>query len=48
MLGLFLSLSLSFFSFSGFSLVAASGDYSLVAVHGLLIEEASLAAEHGL
>ena len=37
-----------FFGSSGFSLVAASGDYSLVAVHGLLIEEASLAAEHGL
>ena len=44
MLGLFFF----FFGSSGFSLVAASGDYSLVAVHGLLIEEASLAAEHGL
>lgn len=30
----------------GFSLVLASGIYSLVAVHGLLIEAAALAAEH--
>ena len=32
----------------GFSLVAASGSYSLVAVHGMLIAVASLAAEQGL
>ena len=32
----------------GFSPVAASGSYSLVAVHGLLIAVASLAAEQGL
>ena len=32
----------------GFSLVVASGDYSLVAVHGLLIAVVSLVAEHGL
>ena len=32
----------------GFSLVVASMGYSLVAVHGLLIEVASLVAEHGL
>ena len=31
-----------------FSLVAVSGDSSLVAVHGLLIVVASLVAEHGL
>ena len=37
-----------FFCFSGFSLVAASEDYSLVAMHRLLTEESSLAAEHGL
>ena len=30
------------------SLVAAGGDYSLVAVHGLLIGVLSLVAEHGL
>ena len=30
------------------SLVAASGGYSLVVVHGLLIALASLVAEHGL
>ena len=33
---------------SGFSLVAVSRGYSLVAVHGLLTEGASLAAEHSL
>ena len=32
----------------GFSLVAASWDYSLVAVRGLLIRVASLVAEHRL
>ena len=32
----------------GFSLVAVSGGYSLVAVHGLLIAVASLVPEHGL
>ena len=31
-----------------FSLVAESGGYSLVAVHGLLIAVASLVAEQGL
>ena len=34
--------------FEGFSLVVASGGYSLVAVHGLLTVVASLVAEHGL
>ena len=33
---------------AGFSLVVASGGYSLVAVHGLLIAVVSLVAEHGL
>ena len=33
---------------SGFSLGAESGGYFLVAVHGCLIMEAALAAEHGL
>ena len=33
---------------TGFSLVLASGIYSLIAMHGLLIEAASLAAEHRL
>ena len=33
---------------TGFSLVAVSRDYSLVAVHGLLIVVASLNAEHRL
>ena len=32
----------------GLSLVAASKGYSLVAVHGLLIDVASLVVEHGL
>ena len=32
----------------GFSLVVPSGEYSLVAVHGLLIAVAPLVAEHGL
>ena len=32
----------------GFSIVAASRGYSLVAAHGLLIATASLVAEHGL
>ena len=33
---------------AGFSLVSASRGYSLVAVHWLLIVEASLVVEHGL
>ena len=33
---------------AGFSLVAASSGYSLVAGHGLLIVAVSLAAEHRL
>ena len=33
---------------TGFSLVLASGIYSLIAMHGLLIEAASLAADHRL
>jgi len=32
----------------GFALVVASGGYSPAVVHGLLIEVASLAAEHRL
>ena len=32
----------------GLSLVVSSGDYSLVAMRGLLTAVASLAAEHGL
>ena len=32
----------------GFSLVAVSGGYCLVEVHGLLIAVACLVAEHGL
>ena len=32
----------------GFSLVVASGDYSLIALHRLLIVVASLFSEHGL
>ena len=32
----------------GLSLVAASGGYSVVAVHGLIIAGTSFAAEHGL
>ena len=31
----------------GFSLIAADGDYSLVAVHGFLLSVASLAVEQG-
>jgi len=31
-----------------FSLVVKSGGYSSVVVHGLIIQEASLVAEHGL
>ena len=34
--------------YTGFPLVVASKDYSLVAVHGLLTALASLVAEHGL
>ena len=34
--------------YAGFSLVAASGGYFLVAVHGHLIVVSSLDAEHGL
>ena len=33
---------------ASFSLVEASGSYSLIAVHGLLIAVASLVVEHGL
>ena len=33
--------------FMGFSLVVASGGYSLVVMHRLLIVAASLVAEHG-
>ena len=33
---------------SGFSLVAASWNYSLAVVHGLLTTVASLVAKHGL
>ena len=32
----------------GFSLIVASGSYSLIGVHRLLIVVASLVAEHGL
>ena len=39
---------LGLFCCVGFSLVAASGGYSLVAVLRLLIAVASLVAEHGL
>ena len=34
--------------FVSFSLVAASGSYPLLEVHGLLIAVASLVADHGL
>ena len=34
--------------YTDFSLVAASGSYSLVAVHGLLAVVTCLVAEHGL
>ena len=37
----------AFWLLLGLSLVAASGDYSLVAVHGLLIAVASPVLEHG-
>ena len=37
-----------FLAAGGLSLVAASGGYSLVGVHGLLIKAASLVVEHGL
>ena len=37
-----------FVAVSGLLLVEASGGYSLIAVRGLLIAVASLAAEHGL
>ena len=36
------------FAVRGLSLVVETGSSSLVAVHGLLIEVASLVAEHGL
>ena len=39
---------LGLFCCVGFSLVAESGDYSLVPVHGLLIAAASPVSEHGL
>ena len=44
---LFLTI-LGFHCHAGFSVVAASGDYTLVAVHRLLVAMASLIAEHGL
>ena len=37
-----------FLCYEGFSLVAVSRGYSLVAVHSLLLVVASLIAEHGL
>ena len=37
-----------FIAVCGLSLVVASGGYSFVVVHGLLISVASLVAEHGL
>ena len=46
LLNLFLAV-LGLRCFTGFSLVAVSGNYSL-AVRGLLIEVAALVAEHGL
>ena len=39
---------LVFVAARGLSLVAVSGGYSSVAVHGLLISVASLVVEHGL
>ena len=48
LLSLKIFLHLIIFFCLGFSLVAASGSYSLVAVHGVLIAVASLAAEQGL
>ena len=47
MLGLFIYLLLAVCCCGG-SLVLASGGYSLVLVHGLLIVAASLVAEHGI
>ena len=44
---LFLAM-LDFGCCASFSLVEASGGYSLIAVHGLLIAVASLLVEHGL
>ena len=38
----------AFWLLLGLSLVAVSGDYSLVSVHGLLIAEASLVVGFGL
>ena len=46
-ISLFLSVP-SLCCFLGFSVVVASGDYSLVAMLGLLIGVASLVAKHGL
>ena len=46
-ISLFLSV-LSLCCFLGFSVVVASGGYSLVAMLGLLIGVASLVAKHGL
>ena len=48
MLGLFIYLLLAVCCCGGSSLVLASGGYSLVLVHGLLIVAASLVAEHGI
>ena len=51
LLNLFVYLSLAvlgLYCCMGFSLVAVSRGYSLVAVHGLLIAVASLAVEHRL
>ena len=45
---LFIWLCWVFVAARGLSLVAASGGYSFIAVRGLLIAVASLAAEHGL
>ena len=42
------ALSLARVAARGLSLAVEKEDYSLVAVHGLLISETSLVAEHGL
>ena len=46
-ISLFLSVP-SLCCFLGFSVVVASGDYSLITLHRLLIIAASLFSEHGL
>ena len=48
LLYLFIWLYWVFMAAHGLSLVMESGDYSLVAVHRLLIAVASLVVEHGL